>query len=100
MASIYARFAPGRNLASAFRDRFGHDLDEDSLNETHQVVIVASSLDDSSERIVRYLNGREIPINVLFFQVFSYGTEQLLSRAWLVDPAQFQQISASISRPD
>jgi hypothetical protein len=95
VASIYARFAPGRNLASDFRGRFGHDLDEDSLNETHQVVIVASSLDDSSERIVRYLNDREIPINVLFFQVFSYGTEQLLSRAWLVDPAQIQQISAS-----
>ena len=72
-----------------------HTLDEDSRNETHQVVIVASSLDDSGERIVRCLNDREVPINVLCFQVFSDGTEQLLSRTWLVDPTQIQQISAS-----
>jgi hypothetical protein len=40
------------------------------------------------------LSDRDIPINVLCFQVFSYGAEQLLSRAWLLDPVR-TQISAT-----
>src|SRR5688572_32763958 len=36
-----------------------------SLNQSHQIVIVTSSLDASSERIVAYLNRRDIAINVL-----------------------------------
>ncbi|HEX4143774.1 MAG TPA: hypothetical protein VHY91_09595 [Pirellulales bacterium] len=88
--AIYSRFVAGRSLADDFRQRFGHDLEEDSRNQSHQIVIVAGSLDDSTERIVAYLSKRDIPINVLFFQVFAYGTEQLLSRAWLLDPVLAQ----------
>jgi len=90
ISAIYSRFAPGRSLAEDFRQRFGEDLDEETLNQSHQIVIVASSLDDSTERIVAYLTDRDIPINVLFFQVFTHGTEQLLSRAWLLDPVRTQ----------
>lgn len=43
IANIYARFAPGRSLAADFRQRFGAVLDEETLNESHQIVIVASS---------------------------------------------------------
>jgi hypothetical protein len=95
IAAIYGRFAPGRNLAEDFRSRFENDLDEDSLNQSHQIIIVAASLDDSSERIVAYLSERDIPINVLCFQVFTYGTEQLLSRAWLLDPVRTQVSAAT-----
>jgi hypothetical protein len=51
-------------------------------------VIVAATLDASSERIVGYLNERGVAINVLFFQVFNHGDGQLLSRAWLIDPGR------------
>lgn len=37
-----------------------------------------------------YLNERDIPINVLCFQVFANGSEQLISRAWLLDPVHTQ----------
>ena len=37
---------------------------------------------------------RNIPINALCFQVFTYGTEQLLSRAWLLDPVRTQASAA------
>lgn len=94
IAAIYGRFAPGRDLAGDFLARFGQRLDEDTLNDSHQIVIVASSLDDSSERIVNYLNKRDIPINVLCFQVFASGDQQLLSRSWLLDPVH-TQVSAS-----
>jgi hypothetical protein len=93
---IYRRFAPGRSLTQDFRQRFGQDLDEETLNQSHQIIIVAASLDDSTERIVAYLSDRDIPINVLCFQVFSHGTEQILSRAWLFDPVR-TQVSATVA---
>lgn len=56
------------------------------------------SLDASSERIVAYLNERSIPINVLCFQVFAHGNDQILSRAWLHDPVEVQGIGTTTSK--
>ncbi|WP_347917478.1 nuclease [Paracoccus marcusii] len=95
IAAIYGRFRPGSSLSTDFRQRFGQPLDEDALNESHQIVIVAASLDASSERIVNYLNNRGLAINVLFFQVFNHGDQQLLSRAWLIDPGEVQVHAAN-----
>lgn len=95
IAAIYNRFAPRRSLAEDFKQRFGQPLDEDTLNHSHEIVIVAAELDPSSERIVAYLAKRDIPINVLCFQVFNLGEQQLLSRAWLMDPIQAQTATAS-----
>ncbi len=95
IAAIYNRFAPGRSLAQDFQQRFGQKLDEDLLNQSHQIIIVASSLDHSTERIVSYLSDRDIPINVLCFQVFTHETTQLLSRAWLLDPIRTQVSAAT-----
>ena len=85
LAAIYARFAPGGDLAKDFRVRFGVELDEEALNHAHEVVIVAAELDADSERIVGYLADRGIAINVLCFQVFAQGGQQFLSRVWLKD---------------
>lgn len=98
IAAIYGRFAPGKSLANDFRQRFGQDLDEESLNQSHQIVIVAASLDDSTERIVAYLNERDIAINVLCFQIFTHGNDQLLSRAWLLDPVRIQVSAAATAK--
>jgi hypothetical protein len=95
IAAIYNRFAPGHSLTKDFRERFRQGLDEETLNQSHQIIIVASSLDDSTERIVAYLSDRDIPINVLCFQIFTHGTEQLLSRAWLLDPIHTQIAAAA-----
>lgn len=97
IAAIYGRFRPGRSLAADFRERFGQALDEETLNDSHQIVIVAATLDVSSERIVNYLNDRGLAINVLFFQVFNHGDQQLLSRAWLIDPGEVQVHAANTS---
>ncbi|MGH7171318.1 MAG: endonuclease NucS domain-containing protein [Gemmataceae bacterium] len=95
--AIYGRFKPGRSLANDFRQRFGQDLDEENLNQTHQIIIVAASLDPSTERIVAYLSDRDIPINVLCFQVYTNGTEQLLSRTWLLDPVRTELSAAAVA---
>lgn len=73
-----------------FLQRVGNVLDEDTLSESHQIVIVAAELDAATERIIGYLNARDISINVVFFQVFQHGDGQLLSRAWLIDPGETQ----------
>lgn len=95
LSAIYGRFSNGGNLANAFQNRFGQLLDEASLNQSHQIVIVAAELDGSTERIVGYLNERDIAINVMCFQVFDTGNGQLLSRAWLLDPVETQLAAAT-----
>jgi len=90
ISQIYQRFSDGGSLGEAFQKRFTTELDEDTLNQSHQIIIVAAELDPSTERIIEYLNARDIAINVVFFQVFEHGAEQLLSRAWLIDPGETQ----------
>lgn len=94
VAGIYGRFKEGQTLDDAFRQRFGHDLDEAALNKKHQVVVVASHLDESTERIIEYLRERGVKVNVLFFQVFSHGSDKFLSRAWLADPTDQEAANA------
>ena len=94
IAAVFGRFAPGKSLAEEFQRRFGQPLDEDGLNQNHQIIIVAGSIDESTERIVNYLSDRDIPINVLCFQVFANGNDQILSRTWLLDPV-LTQVSAA-----
>jgi hypothetical protein len=95
---IYARFSAGGSLDEAFAARFRQPLDPETLNQSHQIVIVASTLDTSSERIVGYLNRRDVPINVLCFQVFEAEGGQLLSRAWLLDPVETQAAAATAGK--
>jgi len=98
IAQIYQRFSNGGNLDEAFKTRFKAELDEETLNQSHQIILVASELDAATERIIGYLNARDIAINAVFFQVFQHGSEQLLSRAWLIDPGETQANVASTTK--
>jgi hypothetical protein len=100
IAQIYQRFSNGGKLDDAFRTRFGTDLLDEDLNQSHQIIIVASELDPATERIIGYLNARDIAINAVFFQVFQNGQEQLLSRAWLIDPGETQANVATATTRD
>lgn len=98
IAQIYQRFTKGGDLGADFKKCFGAELDEEALNKSHQIILVAAELDTSTERIITYLNARDIAINVLFFQVFQHGTEQLLSRAWFIDPSETQANVAATTK--
>ena len=99
VAAIFKRFAgDGQSLDAAFQEKFGYALDEEQLNESHQLVVVASELDASTERIVGYLSDSDIPINVIFFQVFTDGDRRYLSRAWLIDPGETEAKVAAPKR--
>lgn len=85
-------------MSEAFKNKFGDELDEDALNESHQIILVAASLDDSTERIINYLNVRDLAINVIFFQVVRSGEQKFLSRAWLIYPSETQVNAATSVR--
>jgi hypothetical protein len=57
------------------------------MNDNHRLVIVASTLDDSTQRIVEYLlEDYGVPVNVVFFRYFRDGDSEYLGRSWLKDP--------------
>jgi hypothetical protein len=80
-----------RSLAEMFRSRFEYDLPEGAC-KSHRMVVVAAQLDDSSERIIRYLQEEhEININAVFFSVYRVGVQEMLVRAWFADPIETQE---------
>lgn len=77
------------SLDLVFENHFGVPMPE-FLNKTHKIMIVASAVDASSERIIRYLSDtHRVNINAATFQYFrtTSGTE-LLSRIFLVPPSE------------
>lgn len=79
------------SLEKAYQAKYGDDITEDILNQGHQIVIVASELDSSTERIVKYLSDSDVPLNVVFFKVFADGGTKYLSRAWLIEPIETEE---------
>jgi hypothetical protein len=71
----------GKPLWQAFSDHFGVSIPK-IVNEAHSMLILASDLDDSSERIVQYLaQQHRVPIQVLFIALFKTTAGELLGRA-------------------
>jgi len=76
-------------LGDVFQNKFGIELPE-SINSNHKIVVVASKIDQKSERIISYLsNGYGVNINAATFQYFQ-TTEgiELLTRVFLIEPEQ------------
>ena len=98
LVDCYVDFAtkhklPDQSLDVAFKAKFGLSLADVTLNDSHQMVIVASELDASTERIITYLNNRHgVGINAVFFSAFTDGNNRYLSRAWMIDPQETQQL--------
>ncbi len=75
-------------LNSAFYQKFGLTLPDD-LNQTHSSLIVAESIDPSTERIVRYLSTMDVPINAAAIQHFNDKTgRSILVPMYLIDPEE------------
>ena len=77
-----------QSLDEVFCNKFGIDEMPDSLNDSHELVIVAAFLDDSTERIISYLTDFGVAINAVFFRFFKDNKSEYLSRAWLIEPDQ------------
>ena len=84
IAQLYLSFTAGtETLNDAFIKKFRAEIDESSVNQKVKMVIVATKMDDGTERIIRFLRDTyQVDINILFFHVFQCGSERLISRAW------------------
>ena len=85
--SIYSTYKPGQALEQAWSDVFGENPPEE-LNSQHHLTVVASDLDPATERIIGYLAGLNVPINVVFFRYFNDDGRAYLARTWLLDEAR------------
>ena len=74
------------SLEEAFEEKFGAELPE-VLNKGHRSLIVAESMDASTERIVQYLSDLNVPINVATVQHFKASDgREMLAQVYLVEP--------------
>lgn len=73
----------GLSLEEAFQKKFNYPL-PDLLNESHEMLIVASDLDDQSERVIRYLSEYGIKINALTFNYFKKDEHEYIARVLLI----------------
>jgi len=74
------------DLEKEFEKYFDDKLPEE-INKTYKIIIVAESLDDSTERIVDHLNNDyRVNINAIFFNIFENGGNEFIGRSWLKDP--------------
>ena len=98
IAQIYSDKNGGDELEQAFAESFDTGLPEE-LNQSHELVVVASELDPSSERIISYLSDNYgVPINAVFFRYFEDAGNEYLIRTWLVDPRQAEARSSASVR--
>ncbi len=75
-----------RSLADIYRDKFRKSL-PDTLNATHQMIVVASEVDEATKRIIEYLSEQHsVGINASFFNVFEQD-----GREWLTTDALLEQ---------
>jgi len=59
----------------------------DEINKSYRIIIVAESLDESTERIASHLNeDYNVNINAIFFNVFKKDGNEFIGRSWLKDP--------------
>jgi hypothetical protein len=104
---IYAKYQkdyfanqPPKSIDQAFCMHFGVKQMPEELNATHELVIVASTLDAATERIVGYLAEQyQVSINAIFFSVFKDDDREYLTRAWLRDPGIEEESGRRITSP-
>lgn len=80
-----------KDIATAYSGKYEKPIPE-SINDSHGMIVVASELDDSSERIVQYLSEYGLNINCIFFNVFDDNNHEYLGRSWLMDPKGVDEI--------
>jgi len=74
------------DLGKEFQNYFDYKL-PDEINKSYRIIIVAESLDDSTERIANHLNeDYNVDINAIFFNIFEKNGKEYIGRSWLKDP--------------
>lgn len=99
ISTLYSEKNAGKKLEAGFDEAFGASLPE-QINQRHELIVVASELDTSTERIINYLTtSYGLPINAVFFRFFRDEDREYLARTWLIEPEEAERkISKSNTR--
>ena len=86
-------------LEEAFMKHFGDELPE-TVNADHRILVVASAIDSSTERILGYLSDRHgVNINAATFHYFKPDDgPEMLARIFVLEPAEVEEKSRSRSK--
>jgi hypothetical protein len=97
---IYSEKNNGKIFAKSFLESMQADAPEE-LSGNLKLLLVASTLDPESERIMNFLSENYgVPINAAFFRYFQDGGSEYLTRTWLIDPsaAEANVAKSSVAR--
>jgi hypothetical protein len=87
---------------NSFEDEFSYKFKielPDTLNEQHKMLIVASDIDASTERIIKYLSDEYgVSINAITFNYFKDNDKEYLARVFLIDPSEVEYRTGTIGR--
>jgi hypothetical protein len=98
IANSYLKSIDQQSLEYAFNQKFDTDLPE-VLNDSHSMLIVASEIDTSSERIINYLSTTyDVDINAVTFQYFKDDGGEYIARMFLIEPTQTEVLKKSRRR--
>ena len=99
VVSIAEEYLGGSDsLDSAFQELLEEPLPNE-LNVGHRSLIVAESMDSSTERIVRYLSSMNVPINVATIQHFKDKADRsMLAQVYLIEPEEAEAKSRATSK--
>lgn len=88
----------GQSLAEIYRAKFGKSPPE-TLNATHQMVVVASEVDEATKRIIEYLSEEhDVGINASFFNIFGAEGHEWLTTDSLLDQEEVKDRSIKKAR--
>jgi hypothetical protein len=87
-----------RSLAEIYREKFGKSPPE-TLNATHQMIVVASEVDEPTKRIIEYLSEQhDVGINASFFNIFGAEGHEWLTTDSLLDQEEVKDRSIKKAR--
>lgn len=86
LKSKYFPESEDKTFNEYFKEHFGLEPPE-QLNESHSLVVVAASMDNSNERIVNYLEEHyQVDINFVLLRTFEDGGRKFIAKTWYQEP--------------
>ena len=93
-----ARAATGQSLPDLYRERYGKAVPE-TLNASHQMIVVASEVDEATKRIIEYLSEEhDVGINASFFNIFGAEGHEWLTTDSLLDQEEVKDRAVKKAR--
>lgn len=87
-----------QTLAEVYRAKYGKVVPE-TLNATHQMVVVASEVDEATKRIIEYLSQEhDVGINASFFNIFGDVGHEWLTTDSLLDQEEVKDRAVKKAR--